>query len=63
MLIRAHFLLSADPGTIMFMWEQVMRRPIDDMRIFAMNIRKELRSRTVHAYIPQRLIYARKPEA
>ena len=47
----------------MFMWEQVMRRPIDDMRIFAMGIRKELRSRGVHSYIPQRLVYARKPGA
>ena len=48
---------------MMFMWEQVMRRPLDEMRVFAMNIRKELRTRGIHAYIPQRIVYARKPEA
>lgn len=47
----------------MFIWELVMQRPMDEMRIFAMNIRKEIRSRGIHAYIPQRLVYARKPEA
>lgn len=48
-------------GTIMFMWELVMQKPMDEMRIFAMNIRKDIRSRAIHAYIPSRLVYAQKP--
>ncbi|RYP93427.1 hypothetical protein DL770_000470 [Monosporascus sp. CRB-9-2] len=50
-------------GTMMFMWDLVTQRPIDEMRLFAMSIRKELRKPTVHSYIPHRLVYARKPEA
>lgn len=61
MLISVDLFIIA--GTMMFMWEQVMRRPLDEMRVFAMNVRKELRTRGIHAYIPQRIVYARKPEA
>ncbi|RYO76363.1 hypothetical protein DL766_006674 [Monosporascus sp. MC13-8B] len=50
-------------GTMMFMWDLVIQKPIEEMRLFAMSARKEMRKPTVHAYIPQRLVYARKPEA
>ncbi|RYP02439.1 hypothetical protein DL765_010741 [Monosporascus sp. GIB2] len=50
-------------GTMTFMWDLVIQKPIDEMRLFAMSARKEMRKPTVHAYVPQRLVYARKPEA
>ncbi|RYP39845.1 hypothetical protein DL767_001964 [Monosporascus sp. MG133] len=50
-------------GTMMFMWDLVTQRPIDEMRLFAMSVRKELRDPTVHGYVPHRLVYARKPGA
>ncbi|RYP63180.1 hypothetical protein DL771_009411 [Monosporascus sp. 5C6A] len=50
-------------GTMMFMWDLVTQRPIDEMRLFAVSVREELRKPTIHSYIPHRLVYARKPEA
>lgn len=47
----------------MFMWNTVLGRSIEEMHVFLANFRKELRSpRTIHAYLPQRVVYARKPE-
>ena len=44
------------------MWNTVMRWPKNEMHMHLVQFRKELRSRNVHAYIPQRIIVARKPE-
>lgn len=46
----------------MFMWNTALERPLDEMRVFLMTYRKELRNKAIHAYLPQRVVYARKPE-
>ena len=46
----------------MFMWNTVMGRPLDEMRQFLMSYRKEMRDRSIHAYLPQKVVYGRKPD-
>ena len=46
----------------MFMWSTVMERPLDEMRLFLMSYRKEIRNRGIHAYLPQKVVYGRKTE-
>ena len=48
-------------GYVMFMWNTVLERSLDEMRVFLMQYRKELRNKGIHAYLPQRVIYAQKP--
>lgn len=50
-------------GYVMFMWNTVLERSLDEMRVFLMSYRKELRNKGIHAYLPQRIVYARKPES
>ncbi|KAI1083005.1 S-adenosyl-L-methionine-dependent methyltransferase [Whalleya microplaca] len=49
-------------GFVVFMWNTVLGRPLADMQLFLMKYRKELRTKSIHAYLPQRVVYARKPE-
>ncbi|KAF3055821.1 hypothetical protein GL218_07005 [Daldinia childiae] len=61
----AQYTLEQDlEGFVMFMWNTVLGRSLEEMQVFLATFRKELRSsRTIHAYLPQRVVYARKPEA
>ncbi|KAI1660025.1 S-adenosyl-L-methionine-dependent methyltransferase [Daldinia decipiens] len=61
----AQYTLEQDlEGYVVFMWNTVLGRSLEEMQVFLASFRKELRSsRTIHAYIPQRVVYARKPEA
>ncbi|KAI1462009.1 S-adenosyl-L-methionine-dependent methyltransferase [Annulohypoxylon moriforme] len=49
-------------GYVMFMWTKVLGRSLEEMHVFLAAFRKEIRTRSVHAYLPQRLVYAQKPE-
>lgn len=44
------------------MWNTVMQYPKDEMHMLLVQFRKEMRSRSVHSYVPQRIVVARKPE-
>lgn len=46
----------------MFMWNTVLGRSLEEMQVFLAGYRRELRTRSIHAYLPQRVVYARKPE-
>ena len=48
-------------GYVTFVWNTVMRWPKDDMYMLLVHFRKEMRSRAIHAYVPKRIIVARKP--
>ncbi|OTB14301.1 hypothetical protein K445DRAFT_319112 [Daldinia sp. EC12] len=60
----AQYTLEQDlEGFVMFMWNTVLGRSLEEMQVFLATFRKEIRSpRTIHAYLPQRVVYARKPE-
>ncbi|KAI5866986.1 S-adenosyl-L-methionine-dependent methyltransferase [Durotheca rogersii] len=59
----AQYIFEQDlEGYVMFMWNKVLNRSLEEMQVFLAAYRKELRSRSIHAYLPQRVVYARKPE-
>ncbi|KAI1381678.1 S-adenosyl-L-methionine-dependent methyltransferase [Hypoxylon crocopeplum] len=59
----AQYTLEQDlEGFVMFVWNTALGRSLDEMQVFLASYRKELRSRSVHAYLPQRVVYARKPD-
>ncbi|KAL7628840.1 hypothetical protein AAE478_000355 [Parahypoxylon ruwenzoriense] len=59
----AQYTLEQDlEGFVMFMWNTVLERSLEEMQVFLAAYRKELRSRSIHVYLPQRVVYARKPE-
>ncbi|OTA99555.1 hypothetical protein M426DRAFT_76288 [Hypoxylon sp. CI-4A] len=49
-------------GFVMFMWNKVLGRSLEEMHVFLAAFRKEMRSRSIHAYLPQRVVYGQKPE-
>ncbi|KAI0175861.1 S-adenosyl-L-methionine-dependent methyltransferase [Hypoxylon sp. FL1284] len=58
----AQYTLEQDlEGFVMFMWNTVLGRSLDEMKVFLAGFRRDLRSRSIHAYLPQRVVYARKP--
>ncbi|KAI4865749.1 S-adenosyl-L-methionine-dependent methyltransferase [Hypoxylon rubiginosum] len=59
----AQYTLEQDlEGFVMFMWNTVLGRSLEEMQVFLAGYRRELRTRSIHAYLPQRVVYARKPE-
>lgn len=49
-------------GYSSFLWNDVLGWPADEYQLFLMRTRKELRDKSIHAYITARFVYARKPE-
>ncbi|KAI1492951.1 S-adenosyl-L-methionine-dependent methyltransferase [Biscogniauxia mediterranea] len=49
-------------GFVVYMWTTVMGWSPDEIHVYAAHLRRELRSRKCHAYYPQRVIVARKPD-
>ncbi|KAI5925680.1 S-adenosyl-L-methionine-dependent methyltransferase [Camillea tinctor] len=49
-------------GFVVYMWTTVMGWSPDEIHVYAAHLRRELRSRKSHAYYPQRVIVARKPD-
>ncbi|KAI1761378.1 S-adenosyl-L-methionine-dependent methyltransferase [Hypoxylon sp. FL1150] len=59
----AQYTLEQDlEGFVMFMWNTVLGRSLEEMQVFLAGFRRELRTRSIHAYLPQRVVYARKPD-
>ncbi|KAI2618928.1 S-adenosyl-L-methionine-dependent methyltransferase [Hypoxylon sp. NC1633] len=59
----AQYTLEQDlEGFVMFMWNTVLGRSLEEMQVFLAKYRKELRTRSIHSYLPQRVVYARKPD-
>ncbi|XXG94483.1 hypothetical protein Hte_000740 [Hypoxylon texense] len=59
----AQYTLEQDlEGFVMFMWNTVLGRSLEEMQVFLASYRRELRTRSIHAYLPQRVVYARKPD-
>lgn len=40
---------------------EVLRWSLEEATVFAVQLRKELRSREVHAYIPLKVVFGQKP--
>ncbi|KAI0890392.1 S-adenosyl-L-methionine-dependent methyltransferase [Annulohypoxylon maeteangense] len=49
-------------GYVMFMWTKVLGRTLEEMHVFLAGFRREMRNKSIHVYLPQRLVYAQKPE-
>ncbi|KAI0149624.1 S-adenosyl-L-methionine-dependent methyltransferase [Hypoxylon sp. NC0597] len=49
-------------GFLMYMWTMVMGWTKEEIQVYAAHLRRELRSPNIHAYYPQKLVIARKPE-
>ncbi|CAJ2502354.1 Uu.00g097480.m01.CDS01 [Anthostomella pinea] len=59
---RAEETFLADlEGYAQFAWNTVLGMPMTEMHIFLMEYRQEIRNPAIHTWLPQRLIYARKP--
>lgn len=43
------------------MWSTVLERPLDEMHVFLAKFRKEMRTRSIHSYLPQVVVWAQKP--
>ncbi|OLN92291.1 Phosphoethanolamine N-methyltransferase 3-like protein 1 [Colletotrichum chlorophyti] len=49
-------------GYTLLMWNNILNWPKDEYQIFLMNLRKELRSKSIHSYMMVKFVYGRKPE-
>ncbi|KAI1394160.1 S-adenosyl-L-methionine-dependent methyltransferase [Hypoxylon trugodes] len=48
-------------GYVMFMWNNVLNRPLEEMHAFLAAFRRDIRNKNIHVYLPQRVVYAQKP--
>ncbi|KXJ89447.1 S-adenosyl-L-methionine-dependent methyltransferase [Microdochium bolleyi] len=48
-------------GYIVFVWTEVLRKSLDELRVFLAHFRKAIRAKGLNAYLPQRIVYAQKP--
>ena len=49
-------------GYTLFLWETLLGWDKTQYQIFLMKLRKEIRMRSIHAYLPVRYIWGRKPD-
>ncbi|KAJ1324236.1 methyltransferase domain-containing protein [Microdochium nivale] len=60
--IYAYLALEQDlEGYIAFVWTTLLHKSLDELHVYLARFRKAIRADKLHAYLPQRIVYAQKP--
>lgn len=55
-------LIDGRSGYTLLLWNNILQWPKDEYQVFLMQMRKELRSKSIHSYMTLRYVWGRKPE-